>query len=365
MPGETGLLQVALFLFTVVIALGLGYLAIFFRLQPVFLLTLAIGLLLGNLPSQELAGALAPFLATLQSGLYSGLYPALIFLGWGAGANLGTLVSHPRQVVLGILPFLAFLVIICAGWLFGLTPQQSGSIALIGGGDGLSATFLASQIAPELTGPVSLAAFTLVGLQLLLHPFLLRALTTRQERVLRMAPARNVSRRENLLFATAGLILTLLVIPRAALLTGMFFLGVILKESGVADRLSRTLANRLGEIAAVLLGLAVGSLCQASTLFSLTFLLVVALGLAALVLANLTVVLAIKLINLVSAEKINPLVGAAALGLVPDAAHMVQVYCRQEDPHCNIYPHALASCQAALITASLTAGLLWGILGGR
>ncbi len=364
MSGETALLQVALFLLTTVFALGLGFLAIFYRLQPVFLLPLAAGLLVGNLPGRELAWALAPFLATLQSGLYNGLYPALIFLGWGAGANLSPLVSHPRQLVLGLIAFLVFLVIIWLGWLVGLTPQQAGSIALIGGGDGLSATFLASQIAPELTGPVSLAAFTLVGLQLVIQPPLLRVLTTRQERVLRMTPARKVSRRENLLFAVAGFILTLFVIPRASLLTGMFFLGVILKESGVADRLSRTLANRLADIVAVLLGLAVGSLCRLSAFLSLTFVKVLVLGLAALVLANLAMVLAIKLINLVSTEKINPLVGAAALGLVPDAAHMVQVHCRQEDPHCNIYPHALASCQAALITASLTAGLLWGILGG-
>jgi oxaloacetate decarboxylase beta subunit len=362
--GELNLLPWILWVLTVFIAVGLGFLAVVYRLQPVFLLPLAAGLLWGNLPQKDLAGLLVPFWQLLQGGLDCGLYPALIFLGWGAGANLSNLIAHPRQLLLGFLSFLAFLAILLAGWSLGLTPPQAGSVALIGGGDGLSAAFLVSRLAPELTGPVGLAAFTLVGLQFWWQPYLVRLLTTRQERLLHMPPLRKVSRRENLVFAAAGLLLTLILIPRAALLTGMFFLGNLLKESGVVDRLARTLANRLAEIMAMLLGLAVGSRCQAESLLSLTFVKIIGLGLAALFLATLVVILAIKVLNRFTTRKINPLVGAAALGLVPDAAHLVQIICRQEDPHGNIFPHALASNQAALLTASLTAGLLWSILAG-
>jgi len=161
------------------------------------------------------------------------------------------------------------------------------------------------------------------------------------------------------------LILTLLLVPRATLLTGMFFLGCIIKESGVMDRLARTLANRLAEIMSLLLGLAVGSRCSPPALFNLTFLKILLIGLLALMLATLVVTLVVKLLNLCRSRKINPWVGAAALGWVPDAAHLVQVLSRQEDPHVNLYPHALAVSQAALLGATLTAGLLWSILAGN
>jgi oxaloacetate decarboxylase beta subunit len=174
-----------------------------------------------------------------------------------------------------------------------------------------------------------------------------------------------VSRRESLLFAAAGLVLTLILAPWAALLTGMYFLGNILKEAGVADRLARTLSNRLADILAVLLGLAAGSQCHAALIFSLTFVKIIVLGLASLLLATTVVILAIRVLNLFSAHKINPLIGAAALGLIPDAAQMVQIMGRREDPHNNLFYHALASSQAALLASTLTAGLLWSILGGR
>jgi oxaloacetate decarboxylase beta subunit len=364
MPADLSLVSLTLFGLALVLALTLGWIAIYYRLQPVFLLPLAAGLLLGNLPGGDAAAVTAPLLALLRQGLASGLFPALIFLGWGAGANLAPLLAHPRKLVLGLCTPLGFFLALWLGRLTGFTPAQAAGVALIGGGDGLAAVFLTLKLAPELTGMVGLAAFTLVGAQLLLQPHLLRALTSRQERMLRLPPTRKVSRRETLLFACAGLILTLLLAPRAALLTGMFFLGAALKESGVVDRLARTLANRLAEIMAVLAGLTVGSLCPLGQLFSFTFLQILVLGQAALSLATLAVVLVIKVANLFLKQKLNPLLGAAALGLFPDAAHLAQVTCRQEDPQGNIFQHALAINQAAFLTATLTAGLLWGILGG-
>ncbi len=364
MPGGMSLLNLGLWIFMAILSLGLGYVAIVYRLQPVFLLPLAAGLLFANLPVPDLSWARLSFFHVLQGGLASGVYPALIFLGWGAGANLHHLIAHPRQLVLGFLTPISLFTILLLGRSWGLNPLQAGSIAMIGGGDGLSATFLVAHLAPDLLGPVSLAAFTLVGLNFWLQPYLVLFLTTKKERLLRLPPTRKVSKRENLLFAVAGLLLTLILVPRAALLTGMFFLGNLLKESGVVDRLARTLANRLAEIVAVLLGLAVGSRCRAEDLLSVTFVKVMVLGLAALILATVVVMIAIKIVNLFSSQKINPLIGAAALGLVPDAAQVVQIIGRKEDPHNNLYTHALASSQAALLASTLTAGLLWSILSG-
>jgi sodium ion-translocating decarboxylase beta subunit len=365
MPGEITLLQLGLWVLLAILALGLIYIAVVFRLHPVFLVPVAAGALFANIPIPNLAASLAPFFLTLQGGLTSGLYPALIFLGWGAGANLTYLIAHPRLLVLGLLTPLAFLLVLGLGWGMGLPLSQAGSAALVGGGDGLAATFLVAKIAPEVTGPVALAAFTLTGLYFLLQPYLMELLVSKQERMLRMPPSRKVTRRESLLFAGAGLILTLVLMPWAALLTGMFFLGNILKEAGVMDRLARTLSNRLADILFVLLGLAVGSQCQAALIFSFTFIKIIVLGLVALILATAVVILAIKAVNLFSSQKINPLIGAAALGLLPDAAQMVQIMGRREDPHNNLFYHALATSQAALLASTLTAGLLWSILGGR
>lgn len=362
MLGELNLLNLTLWVMMVAIALGMAAAAVIFRLQPVFLLPLAAGVLLGNLPVPGVAAALEPFFRALQGGLASGIYPALIFLGWGAGANLTYLIAHPRYLILGFVTPAAFFLILYLGLALGLAPGQAGSIALIGGGDGLSATFLAAVLAPALLGPVCLAAFILVGINFLIAPFLVRGLTTRQERMLRMPPSRKVSKQEILLFALAGLLLTLVLAPRAALLTGMFFLGNLLKESGVVDRLARTLSNRVAEIVAVLLGLAVGSQVRPLDILSLTALKIIFLGLAALLLANLAATLAIKAVNLFTSRKINPLIGAAALGLVPDAAHLVQILGRRIDPRHNLYYHALAASQAALLAATLTAGLFWGLL---
>lgn len=365
MPGETSLLQLGLWVLMAVLALGLIYIAVVFRLHPVFLIPLAGGLLFANIPIPNLTASLAPFFLTVQGGLSSGLYPALIFLGWGAGANLTYLIAHPRLLVLGLLTPIAFLLVLFLGWGLGLPLSQAGSAALVGGGDGLAAVFLVAKIAPEVTGPVALAAFTLTGLYFWLQPYLVEILVSKQERMLRMPPSRKVSRRESLLFAAVGLILTLILVPWAALLTGMFFLGNILKEAGVADRLARTLSNRLADILAALLGLAVGSQCHGTLILSLTFAKIIILGLAALLLAAAVVILAIRVHNLFSSQKINPLIGAAALGLLPDAAQMVQIMGRREDAHNNLFYHALASSQAALLASTLTAGLLWSILGGR
>jgi sodium ion-translocating decarboxylase beta subunit len=365
MPGQISLLVLGNWAFMTMVALGLAYLAIGQRIHPNFLIPAAAGILLANLPLPGIDAALAAFLRFFQSGLDAGVYPALILLCRGAGMDLGYLIAHPRQLFLGLLGTFAFLAITALGWFWGLPLPQAGGGALIGSGDGVPAIFLTGLLAREVVGPVGLTAFALVGLLPRLQNPLVQLVTTRQERMLRMPPTRKVTRRENLLFAVAGLVLTALLIPGAMALTGMFFLGNVLRESGVLERLSRTLTNRLGEILVMLLGLAVGTSCQAADFLSVTYAKIVVLGLGALTLVSLVGILAIKVGNLFFSQKINPLVGAAAVGLVPDAAQVAQILGRREDPHNNLYSHALASNQAALLAATLTSGLLWGILGGR
>ncbi len=364
MAWDLELASLLYFLLALGLAAGLAAIALHFRLQPVFLLPAAVGLLVANLPGRELAAAWAPFLALLRQGLDSGLFFALIFLGWGAGTSLGPLLAHPRKLLLGLLPPLGFLPVFWLGAWAGLLPGEAAGAALVGGGEGLAALFLATRLAPELAGPLGVAVFPLVGAQLLVQPHLLRLLTSRAERLRRAAPTRKVSRRETLLFAAAGLILTLVLAPRAFLLTGMFFVGVLIKESGVADRLARTLANRLAEIMAALLGLTVGCLCPLAQVLTLTLVKVLVLAFAALTLAPLAVLILIKAVNPLVGYSLNPLLAAAAVGLTPDAAHLAQLACRREDPQGNILQPALALNQAAFLTATLTAGLLWGIVGG-
>jgi sodium ion-translocating decarboxylase beta subunit len=361
---DAGLTGFALWIIMTGLALGTVYAAIVYRIHPSFLIPLAAGMILVNLPAPGLAAALAPFIGAIQYLWDHGVYPPLILFCLGAGLDLSYLIAHPRQLFLGLVNPLAFLAILALGWQLGLTSPEAGCGSLVGGGDGgLSAIFLAGKFARDLVGPVGLTAALLVGLLPWLQPPLVQVLTTRQERMIRMPPIRKVAKRENILFAVAGLVLTSLLVPGAMLLTGMFFLGNLLKESGVVERLARTLANRLGDILVALLGLAVGTRCQAANILSLTFLKVITMGLGTLFLITLLGVLAIKVANLCFRQKINPLVGGAALGLLPHAAQVVQILGRQEDPHNNLFSHALASSQAALLAATLTAGLLWSILG--
>ncbi len=354
----------ALWAIMTLLALGLVYAAIVFRLRPGFLLPLAAGLLLANLPAPGLGADLAPLFSSIQYPWDHGIYPPLILFCMGAGLDLSYLIAHPRQAFLGLLTPLAFFGLMLLAWQLGLGDAAGGIVSVLAGGDGgLTAIFLCGRFSPDLVGPVGLAAALGVGLLPWTQPALAQILTTRQERMIRMEATRKVAKRENVIFAAAGLVLTSLLLPGAMVLTGMFFLGNLLKESGVVERLARTLSNRLGDILVALLGLAVGTRCTAANILSLAFLKVIIMGLLAIGLISSLGILAVKVANLFSRQKINPLVGAATLGLLPHAAQVVQIMGRREDPHNNLFPHALASSQASRLAATLTGGLLWSILG--
>ncbi|MDD3581277.1 MAG: sodium ion-translocating decarboxylase subunit beta [Desulfobacca sp.] len=350
--------------FITLLALGLFYLAIAKRLRPPFLLPLTAGLILANLPDPSLMSHLKPFLVILDAGLDNGLYPALIFLGWGANADLSSVIAHPRQLLLALVAPAGIFLAILLAWGLGINPKEAGAISMIGGGESISTVFLASRLAPELVGPLGLLAFLAIGFLPLIQPSLMRLLTTPAERMIYMPPMRKVTKSESLGFALGGLLITGLLVPRAILLTGLFFLGNIIKESGVSDRLARTISVGMLDVVIVLFALDLGTRCQANLLLSLNFIKMMGLGGLALVLVTVMGIVAIKLANLVFEQKINPLVGAAAVGLVPDAAQMVHLVSRQEDPRNYLYIHALASNLGGLIAATLTAGLLWAMWGG-
>jgi oxaloacetate decarboxylase beta subunit len=361
---DAGFLGYALWLAMTALALGTIYAAIVYRLHPGFLIPLAAGMILVNLPVAGLQSRIAPFVSAVQYLWDRGVYPPLILFCLGAGLDLSYLIAHPRQVWVGLLSPFAFLALMFLGWQLGLAPPEAGITPLAVGGDGgVSAIFLCGWFARDLVGPVGLTAALLTGLLPWVLPPLAQIFTSRQERMIRMPGTRKVAKRENIIFAAAGLVLTSLLVPGAMMLTGMLFLGNLLKESGVVERLARTLANRLGDILVALLGLAVGTRCQAANILTLTFLKVILVSLVALLLVSLVGIMAIKLTNLFFKNKVNPLVGAALLGLPPHAAQVAQVMGRREDPHNNLFPHALAASQAGLLAATLTAGLLWGILG--
>ncbi|MBW1917245.1 MAG: sodium ion-translocating decarboxylase subunit beta [Deltaproteobacteria bacterium] len=350
--------------FMTLLALLLFYLAIAQRLRPQFLLPLTAGMILANLPDPGLKYHLKPFLDILHAGLDNGLYPALIFLGWGANADLSSVIAHPRQLFLALVAPLGIFLTLLLAWGGGFNLATAGAISIIGGGEAISTVFLASHLATELVGPLGLLAFLAIGFLPLVQPALIRLLTTPAERMIYMPPMRKVPKSECLGFAVGGLLITGLLVPRAILLTGLFFLGNIIKESGVTDRLARTIAVGMLDVVIVLFSFDLGTRCQAGLLLSLTFIKIIGLGVAALLLVTLIGIMAVKLANLILNQKINPLVGAAALGLVPDAAQMVHLVSRQEDPHNYLYIHALASNLGGLIASTLTAGILWAICGG-
>jgi sodium ion-translocating decarboxylase beta subunit len=361
---DAGIPGFAIWLVMTALALGIIYAAIANRIHPGFLIPLAVGMILVNMPAPGLKAEYAPFVDALQYLWSHGIYPPLVLLCLGAGLDLSYLIAHPRQLVVGLLAPFGFMAVMLLGWLIDLPGMEAGIGSLAAGGDGgVSAIFLCGRFAQDLVGPVGLTAALLAGLLPVLLPPLAQIFTTRQERMIRMPPTRKVAKRENLLFAAAGLVLTSLLVPAAMMLTGMLFLGNLLKESGVVERLARTFTNRLGDILVALLGLAVGARCQAANILSLTFLKVIFLGLVTVVLVSLLSIMAIKVANLFCTQKINPLVGPAVLGLPPHAAQLVQVEGRREDPHNTLFPHALASSQAGLLAATLTAGILWSILG--
>ena len=362
------------------------YLAVDKHYEPLLLIPIGFGVLVGNMPLP--AGLRIGIyeensvLNYLYFGVISGVYPPLIFLGIGAMTDFSSMLARPKLILLGAAAqfgvFLTLIGAILLDWFvpfLGLSidpqgilePQErllnaAASIGIIGGADGPTAIFLSSQLAPDLLGAIAISAYSYMALVPVLQPPVMKLLTTKKERLMRMGPPKLASKTQRILFPISAFIITLFIVPGALPLLGMLFFGNVLKESGVTERLAQTARNAFIDIVTILLGLTVGASTQADTFLTPTSVAIFALGAVSFMVATATGVIFAKLMNLVTKEKINPLIGAAGVSAVPDSARVVQHVGQQEDPQNFLLMHAMAPNVAGVIGSAVAAGVLLAIL---
>ena len=361
------------------------YLAIRKQYEPLLLLPIAFGMLLTNLPNAYMYhpelweafldadspayhsyGAIlknAGLLDVLYIGVKTGLYPCLIFIGVGATTDFGPLIANPKSLILGAAAQIGiFVTFLCANAL-GFTPAEAGSIGIIGGADGPTSIFLTSKLAPQLLGPIAIAAYSYMALVPVIQPPIMRALTTEKERAIKMKQLRSVSKTEKIVFPIIITAIVALVLPDAAPLIGCLMLGNLMKECGVVDRLSKTAQNELMNIVVIFLGLSVGATATGATFLNVKTLLILAMGIIAFSLATAGGVLFAKLMNLFTKEKINPLIGSAGVSAVPMAARVSQMEGQKADPSNFLLMHAMGPNVAGVIGSAVAAGILLTFLG--
>jgi len=350
--------------FMMLIGIVLVWLAIGRRFEPILLLPIGFGILVGNIPA---AGGIeigvyepGSVMSLIYGGVTSGLFPPLIFLGLGAMSDFSGLIANPKLALLGLAAQVGILVsFVGAMSLSGLTGTADfAAVALAGGADGPTAAFLASKISVDLVPPIAVAAFTAMALLRVIQPPVMKLLTSKAERRIRMEAPRIVSRAERTLFPIAAFLVTSAIAPAAVALLGMFFFGNILKESGVTEKLANTARNAMMDVVTILLGFAVGVSTDVSR-FQSVYLAIFVLTFLSVIVATAAGVLAAKLMNTVCKNKINPLLGGAGLAGFPQAAHVAHNLAQEEDPGNFLLMHALAPNAAGLIGSALAAGLLW------
>ncbi len=354
----------------VMIVIGCIFISLAIRkdYEPLLLLPIGFGAIVGNIP--PIAGMAVgvydegSVLNVIYYGVSWGIFPPLVFLGIGAMTDFSTMLSNPRLVLLGAAAQFGIFITLIGALYLGFLPREAGAIGIIGGADGPTAIFLSAKLAPELLGAIAIAAYSYMALVPVIQPPVMKLLTTKKERLIRMKPPRHVSQREKILFPIAAFLICALIAPGAITLLGMLFLGNLLKESGVTERLADTARHSLIDIVTILLGFSVGCSTQAQTFLTKESLLIFLLGAISFAIATASGVLFAKLMNLFIKDKINPLVGAAGVSAVPDSARVVQMVGHQEDPHNYLLMHAMAPNVAGVIGSAVAAGILWSVLGG-
>ena len=301
-------------------------------------------------------------LSYLYAGVSLGIYPPLIFLGIGAMTDFSTMLSNSKLVLLGAAAQIGVFLTFFGAIYLGFTFPEAGAIGIIGGADGPTAIFLASQLAPHLLGAIAIAAYSYMALVPVIQPPIMRLLTTKEERLIRMSPPRKVSKREKMIFPVAAFLISTLIAPGAVVLLGMLFFGNLLKESLVTERLAATARTAMIDIVTILLGFSVGASTKADTFLTPQSLQIFGLGALSFAIATAGGVLFAKFMNLFLEEKINPLVGAAGVSAVPDSARVVQMVGQQEDPHNFLLMHAMAPNVAGVVGSAIAAGVLWSVL---
>ncbi len=304
----------------------------------------------------------AGFFWWLFRGVAWGIFPPLIFLGVGALTDFGPMLGNPRTLLLGAAAQVGIFGALVAALLLGFTPQEAASIGIIGGADGPTSIFVCTALAPDLLGAVALAAYSYMAMVPIIQPPIMKLLTTKKERLIRMGATKEVSRRTRIMFPIVGFLLTAFITPAALPLLGMLFFGNLLRESLVTDRLSKTAQNQLIDIVTIMLGVSVGAKTQASNFLTLQTIYIFALGIVAFAIATACGVLLAKLMNKLSKNPINPLIGAAGVSAVPMAARVVHNVGQKEDPHNFLLMHAMGPNVAGVIGSAVAAGVLLSAL---
>ena len=350
-----------------------------FQFEPLLLVPIAFGILLANLPGSGIMdditlgqifggdGSLAGtgehwyesgVLRIIYAGVKSSIFPCLIFMGVGAMTDFGPLLSNPVSLILGAAAQLGIYVAFLIAILLGFSPDEAASIAIIGGADGPTAIWLTTKLAPHLLAPIALAAYSYMALIPLIQPPIMKALTTKKEREVKMTQLRKVSKVEKIIFPVIVLVLVGLILPSVVPLLGMFMLGNIFRECGVVERLSDTAQNTLNNIVVILLGVTVGATANGQTFIQLKTIGIVALGLMAFSFSTVGGVLLGKLLYLITGGKINPLIGAAGVSAVPMAARVAQNEGRKYNPTNFLLMHAMGPNVAGVIGSAVAAGFL-------
>lgn len=343
------------------------YLGIARHYEPLLLVPIGFGILVGNIPVFKGLGLgiyeKGSVLNYLYFGVRQGVYPPLIFLGIGAMTDFSTLLARPRLILLGAAAQVGIFVTFLGALALGFVPNEAGSIGIIGGADGPTAIFLSAKLAPHLVGPIAIAAYSYMALVPVIQPPIMKLLTTREERLIKMSDPREVSKREKILFPILGFLLCCFLAPAALPLLGMLFFGNLLKECLVTDRLSHTARTAVIDAVTILLGLTVGASTQADVFLTGKSVGIFVLGACSFMVATAGGVLFAKLMNLLSHDKINPLIGAAGVSAVPDSARVVQMIGNAEDPSNYLLMHAMAPNIAGVIGSAIAAGVLWSFIG--
>ncbi|MBZ9610099.1 sodium ion-translocating decarboxylase subunit beta [Rheinheimera maricola] len=345
------------------------YLAIARGFEPLLLLPIGFGAVLTNIPLAGMGEPGGLLYMIYEVGIGTGIFPLLIFMGVGAMTDFGALIANPRMLLLGAAAqfgiFATLLGAIALNAVPGLsfTLKEASAIAIIGGADGPTAIFLASKLAPDLLGAIAVAAYSYMALVPIIQPPIMRALTSKAERNIQMVQLRNVSKKEKIIFPLAVLLLTILLLPSAAPLIGMFCLGNLMRESGVVERLSKTSQNELINIVTIFLGLAVGSRLSADKFLTLQTLGILVLGAVAFAIGTASGVIMAKIMARFSKQPINPLIGAAGVSAVPMAARVVNKVGLEANPHNFLLMHAMGPNVAGVIGSAVAAGILLALVG--
>mgnify|MGYP002536521526 CR=1 FL=1 len=346
----------------VMLAVGLFFiwLAIKKNFEPMLLVPIGFGILIGNIPFNASAGLEigiyeeGSVLNILYNGVAAGWYPPLIFLGIGAMTDFSALIANPKLMLIGAAAqfgiFGAYMVALAIGF----SPDQAGAIAI----------FLSSKLAPNLMGAIAVSAYSYMALVPVIQPPLMRLFTTKKERLIKMKPARAVSQNEKIIFPIVGMLLTCFVVPSGIPLLGMLFFGNLLRECGVTSRLAKTASNALTDIVTILLGMTVGASTQASQFLTPQTIFIFFLGFMAFVIASSSGVLFVKLFNLIlpKDKKINPLIGNAGVSAVPMSARISNNLGLEYDPSNYLLMHAMGPNVAGVIGSAVAAGVLLGFL---